>query len=252
MAFFSRLLSDIPGIRHAFLDVHESAVFDKSRVVDIKQVHGADILHLTQAHRQRPLVDGVLTSLAGQSIGIVTADCVPVLMASRDGRLIAGLHAGWRGAAQGILQESVRQFGAHGVAAEDILVATGPHIHACCYEVSDAFYQTLLETPAGYLVRSRAEQLFSSLPRNPNPDSPAAREKNSLWFDLSAFCQLQLLEAGVRREHIDCLATCTYCNPGMLGSYRRRTHQPATKTQQISWIERVDTLQGRASGPVSG
>ncbi|WP_312625707.1 peptidoglycan editing factor PgeF [Scandinavium sp.] len=239
MAWFSRLLADIPGIRHAFLDVHESAVFDKSRLVDIKQVHGANILHLTETPAQRPQVDGVLTSLTGKSIGIVTADCIPVLMASRDGRWIAGLHAGWRGAAQGILQESVRRFSAHGVAAEDILVATGPHIRACCYEVSGAFRQTLLETPAGYLVRDYAEQLFSSWPKTPNPNSPAAREENSLWFDLLAFCQLQLLDAGISRKHIDCLAACTYCHPEILGSYRRRTHQPATKTQQISWIERI-------------
>lgn len=239
MAYISRLLADIPGIRHAFLDVHESAAFDRSQMVDIKQVHGAAILPYVETPTQRPHVDGLFTSRPARKMGVVTADCLPLLMASRDGRHIASVHAGWRGATLGIVQQSVRQFAAAGVAPDEIVVAIGPHIRACCYEVSAAFYQTLLETPAGALVRDHAGQLFSSSPKNPNPNSPQAHEANSLWFDLPAFCQLLLLEAGVSRQHIDCLETCTYCHPQTLGSYRRRTHQPATKTQQVSWIERL-------------
>ncbi len=236
MAWFSRLLADIPGIRHAFLDVHESAVFDKSRLVDIKQIHGAEILHFTEKSAQRALVDGVMTSVAGQQIGIVTADCLPVLMASRDGRLIAGLHAGWRGTAEGILQHCVRQFVDRGVAVEEIVVAVGPHIRACCYEVSASFYEGLLQTPARELVAANRTELFFPAPFRPNAQSAVARENSGQWFDLPRFCLLQLAQAGIAGAQIDVMEKCTYCTPEELGSYRRRTHIPATKTQQVSWI----------------
>lgn len=240
MAYLSRLLADIPGVRHAFLDEHESAVFDKSLLVDIKQVHGAEILHYVAAPAQRPHVDGLFTGRTGKKMGIVTADCLPLLMASRDGRYVASVHAGWRGTALGIVQQSVQQFAAVGVSAQEMVVAIGPHIRPCCYEVSSSFYDALLETPAGALVRQHARQLFSALPVNPSQNSPQAREADSRWFDLAAFCQIQLLESGISQENIDCLALCTYCNPQALGSYRRRTHHPASKTQQVSWIERQE------------
>lgn len=236
MAWLSHLLADIPGVRHAFLDVHESAVFDKSQLVDIKQVHGKDILHFTQQPEHRPLVDGVLTSRVGYPVGVVTADCLPLLMASRDGQHIASVHAGWRGTAEGIIGESVQQFAEFGVPASEIMVAIGPHIRACCYEVSAEFYDALLQTSAKSVVQSNRQSLFTSIPRQPNANSAAAREMNSLWFDLPKFSLLQLASAGVPAKNIEVIASCTYCTPESLGSYRRRTHVPAAKTQQIAWI----------------
>ena len=236
MAWFSRLLADIPGVRHAFLDVHESAAFDKSRLVDIKQVHGKEIFHFTKPSEHRPLVDGVVTSAPGAPIGVVTADCLPLLMASRDGQHVASVHAGWRGTAAGIIEQSVKQFAALGVAADEIVVAVGPHIRACCYEVSPLFYDALLQTPAKSLVSSHRQSLFTSVPRQPNAHSAAAREINGLWFDLPGFGLLQLASAGVPAKNIDVLETCTYCSAEALDSYRRRTHVPAAKMQQIAWI----------------
>lgn len=238
MAYFSRLLADIPDVCHAFLDVNESAAFDKSQLVDIKQVHGTDILRFTEPSQNRHHVDGVFTACPAQQIGVVTADCLPLLMASRDGRYIASVHAGWRGTAQGIVQQSVKQFAMVGVNVKDIVVAVGPHIRPCCYEVSVDFYHGLLKTPAAERVRQYQHRLFSPIPRGQNVYSARARQENSLWFDLPAFCQAELLAAGVIAENIDCLAICTYCTPDVLGSFRRRTHIPATKTQQVSWIIR--------------
>jgi hypothetical protein len=238
MAWFSRLLADIPGVRHAFLDVHESAVFDKSHVVDIKQVHATDILNFTEPPQYRPHADGVFTAVSEQQIGIVTADCLPLLMASRDGRFVASVHAGWQGTAQGIVQQSVKHFAAVGIKAADIIVAVGPHIRPCCYEVSASFPDGLLSTPSAKMVRQHRQQLFLKAPRDPNTNSASAREEQSLWFDLPAFCQLHFQEAGILSDNIDWPGKCTYCAPEELGSYRRRTHKPATKTQQMSWISR--------------
>ena len=241
MAYTSRLLAAVPGIYHVFLNAAETASFDRASLVDIKQVHGCDVLAYRAPPAERPVADGVFTDLAGQRLGIYTADCLPLLMASRDGRFISSVHAGWRGAAAGIAQHAVAQFVARGVAAADIVVAIGPHIGACCYEVSSAFYAQLLQTPAAELARTRRQALLFSRPRRPTALSPAAREMESQWFSLADFCVMQLTRAGVAPENIEVLDICTYCTPGeVLGSYRRRTHAPAEKTQQISWIAKTE------------
>lgn len=238
MPYFSHLLADIPGIQHAFLTAAESAAFDKTEIVDIKQVHGTDILTLTQRPDNRPQVDGIFTAMNRQKVAVVTADCLPLLMASKDGRFVCSIHAGWKGLTQGIVQRAVQQFTARGTACEDIVVAVGPHIGPCCYEVSAGFYPMLLTTAGGELARQHYAQLFLSHPRQPHTLSATPREFDSLWFDLSAFCALQLQAAGIVASQTDWLAICTYCTPQALGSYRRRTHFPAVKTQQLSWIMR--------------
>ena len=240
MAYTSRLLAAVPGVRHAFLNAAETARFDRASLVDIKQVHGCDVLTYRTPPAERPSADGVFADLAGQKLGIYTADCLPLLMASRDGRFISSVHAGWRGAAEGIIQRAVAQFVASGIPEAEIVVAIGPHIGACCYEVSDEFYARLLQTPAAGLVRARRESLLFNQPRQPTALSPAAREAGSQWFALADFCVMQLAHAGVAPDNIEVLDICTYCTPGeVLGSYRRRTHAPAEKTQQISWIAKM-------------
>lgn len=243
MALHSRLLLNVPGIRHAFLSAAESAARDRTGELDIKQVHGAGVLTLNHPRPQgRPQVDGVFTGLARQKVAITTADCLPLLMASCDGRFIAGAHAGWKGITLGIVQHCIQQFARHGVAPADVVVAVGPHIRACCYEVSDNFYTLLLSTPGGALAQAHRNSLFFSAPQHPSVSSAAPREKHSQWFDLPHFCELHLRAAGIRAGHIDWLEHCTYCNPQMLGSYRRRTHYPEVKTQQVSWISRDEPL----------
>lgn len=239
MSFTSPLLADIPGIRHAFLNAAESAACPVEQRVDIKQVHGTDILHLTQRPDDRPHVDGIFTTLTDRRVGIVTADCLPLLMSARDGRAVCSVHAGWRGAAEGIIANSVALFARHGVAARDIVVAIGPHIRSCCYEVSADFYPALLKTPGGVIAARHRQTLFSDQPRQRNALSAPAQQPDGQWFNLPAFCHQLLLAEGIAPEHIDLLPVCTYCTPRTLGSFRRRTHSPAPKTQQYSWIART-------------
>ena len=107
MSFTSRLLSDIPGIRYAFLDVHETAAFPYSEMAPVKLVH-SNIVHEYRAPQaERPHADAMFTAVSGQKMGVVTADCLPLLMASRDGRYVCSVHAGWRGAASGIIDTSI-------------------------------------------------------------------------------------------------------------------------------------------------
>ncbi|MBB1201095.1 peptidoglycan editing factor PgeF [Enterobacteriaceae bacterium 89] len=244
MIYHSRLLTDIPGIRHAFLDAQHSAAFEHSRLVDIKQVHGAEIVQFISPLNERPQADGVFTSVAEQPVGIVTADCLPLLMASRDGQHIACIHAGWRGTAQGIAAKAVAAFADQGVAAEEIVAAVGPHIRPCCYEVSAGFYDELMKMPAAKLVADHRELFFSDSPLAPKAASAKAQQAGTRWFNLPEFCRQQMLAAGLPAGNIDIIAQCTYCTPQELGSYRRRTHFPAAKTQQISWIIKASQKSG--------
>jgi hypothetical protein len=104
----------------------------------------------------------VFTAVSGQKVGVVTADCLPLLMASRDGRYVCSVHAGWRGAASGIIENSLALFQRYHVDPQDLVVVSGPHIHPCCYEVTGDFYQALLAMPAGELAKRHREQLFLS------------------------------------------------------------------------------------------
>ena len=197
MSFTSRLLSDIP----AFLDMHETAAFPYSEMAPVKLVHSNIVHEYLAPQAERPHADAMFTAVSGQKIGVVTADCLPLLMASRDGRYICSVHAGWRGAASGIIENSLALFQRYHVAPQDLVVVSGPHIHACCYEVTADFYQALLAMPAG--------------------------------------------GAGVPDENMEWLGSCTYCTPQLLGSFRRRTHFPAPKSFQYSWIMREPDSAGR-------
>ncbi|MEE7530382.1 polyphenol oxidase family protein [Klebsiella huaxiensis] len=238
MSFTSRLLSDIPGIRYAFLDVHETAAFPYGEMAPVKLVHGNVVHHYQAPQAERPHADAMFTAVRGQKVGVVTADCLPLLMASRDGRYICSVHAGWRGAACGIIENSLALFRRYQVSPEELVVVSGPHIHPCCYEVSRDFYQMLLAMPAGELAKRDHESLFLSCQPSSDGEQAPATVSDNLWFDLQAFAHLLLRNAGVPDENMEWLGSCTYCTPQSLGSFRRRTHTPAEKSFQYSWIMR--------------
>ncbi|STV26364.1 membrane protein [Klebsiella pneumoniae] len=92
----------------------------------------------------------------------MTADCLPLLIASRDGRYVCSVHAGWQGLVSGIVDNSLACFRQQGVALADLVIAVGPYIHPCCYEVSAGFYQQLLDQPGGDRVARHRQRLFLS------------------------------------------------------------------------------------------
>ena len=96
MAYTSRLLNAIPGIRHAFLDVHETAAFPYAELAPVKLVHGNEVHHYQQPLPTRPHADAVFTAVAGQKVGVVTADCLPMLIASHDVRTARLVIDTWR------------------------------------------------------------------------------------------------------------------------------------------------------------
>jgi YfiH family protein len=158
----------------------------------------------------------MLSDRPGLLLAIATADCVPVLLARRDGKEVAALHAGWRGAQAGIVETFADLVRARGGAPGDWVAATGPAAHPCCYEVGT-------EVVEGFVARWDYEAGFV-----------AARQASGAWrLDLPAIVRRQLEGIGVHA--VASRSECTMCHAKSDGrptfhSYRR---DRATRTPVV-------------------
>ena len=83
--------------------------------------------------------------MPGLTVAVVTADCVPILVAGRDARVVAAVHAGWRGLADGVIGAALAELAANGVPGGELAAVVGPHIGPCCYEVDEPVLARLRE-----------------------------------------------------------------------------------------------------------
>ena len=170
------------------------------------QVHGPAVARLSSAGALSAAeADAVVSHVPGVPVGIVTADCVPVLAATSDGTAVAAIHAGWRGLAAGVVAagiEALRSVASPGAA---IVAVVGPRIGDCCYEV-DAPVFTELERRFG----SRLETAVT------------ATRPGHGRIDLGALVEADLENAGVAaRTRAVMVGVCTRCDPKRFHSYRR-------------------------------
>lgn len=182
---------------------------DVSDIFVMNQVHGARITELFERPKGEETfgvieTDGVVTALPRLALSVLTADCVPVLMADVKGGVVGAVHAGWRGTVSGISAEAVKAMvDSFGSKIEDIVVVLGPAIGPCCYEVgmevADEIYGAL-EFPGDYLSES---------------------EGGKFRLDLFRLNRFFLEASGIRGESIFSTDFCTLCNPGLFYSYRR-------------------------------
>lgn len=203
------------------------------------QIHSDLIVNADGAERsalQSTKADGLVTT-ESRAIAVQTADCLPVLFADARGRAVAAVHAGWRGLCAGILVRASESLGSLGVRPEELCVAIGPAIGACCFEVSadvreefDARWGQLWKNESG--APWKTSQPAASAPSR--GQAPAG--KNNIWLDLKHIARLQLLAAGLKAENIEDTAVCTYCAPGGWASHRRGTHEKTKAARQWSWI----------------
>lgn len=232
-------LGAIPGVDHGFCTIN-----DPLRPEDVficKQVHSASVIEW-QAGLEANTVeaDGVFTR-KHPAIAVITADCLPILIASNNGGMVAAVHGGWKGLQAGIIANAVQRFAAEGIAANQLQVAIGPSIKPCCYEVSEGFIAQF-QADQGHLWQDgkapwTVEQPAPLLPPQITP--PIARQTGSAWFDLSTYGSILLQLAGVSPAQIEVSNVCTYCTSAAFASYRRRTHNPQeAKTLLYSWIAR--------------
>lgn len=195
---------------------------ERREIVEVHQIHGTDCRVVRRGGSSHETLDGrdtradaLVTDDPSRLIAVRVADCVPVLVASADGRVVASVHAGWRGVigpidpaakpGHGIIDEVLRTFAGLGVSANQLFVAIGPCIGPDQFEVgpevADAF-------AAVFGAGTRIVRASTTKP-------------GKFYVDLQAALAEQTRRAGVPGQSIDTIARCTVSEPGVFFSHRR-------------------------------
>ena len=176
------------------------------RLVGLMQVHGADVVEVSEPWEPGagPRADAMVTRRSGIALGVITADCAPILLADRQAGVVGAAHAGWRGAVAGVIEATVAAMIDLGAQASRITAAIGPCIALCSYEVGIDVHQAVVSR---------------------DPDHArclAAGRRDGHWqFDLAGYCAARLTGSGV--HGIATLDVDTAVDEQRFFSHRRRT-----------------------------
>jgi len=210
----SRALADIP---HGFSTrdgLEAEDILAGGVPVRVTQVHSAHAVIADSAWDTPPEADAIVTATGGLALAIVTADCAPVLLSDNVAGVVAAAHAGWRGALEGVLENTVDTMCKLGAHPTSISAAIGPTIAQSSYEVDDQFRTRFAEADHRFFASGRAGH----------------------WqFDLPGYVAERLRAAGVGR--IDDQSEDTYTQTDRFYSFRRATHLGEdTGGRQISMV----------------
>jgi polyphenol oxidase len=198
-----------------------AAVLPEAKLATVYQMHSPDVVEVDAPwpHDERPRADAMVTNRPGLLLGIVTADCAPVLLADREAGVIGAAHAGWRGAFGGVLENTVAAMERLGARRERIVAAIGPTIAQPSYEVDSSFHDRLVDHDAA------------------NIDLLEPGAANHYQFDLPAYVERRLRYYGAGVETVEDLGLDTYADDDRFFSYRRATHRgEPTYGRQFSLI----------------
>ena len=181
---------------------------DAADIVTAYQIHGTDVVEVTEPWQTgaRPRADAMIATRPNLPLGILSADCAPVLFADPAAGVIGACHAGWRGALAGVTSATVAAMAAKGARRDRIRAAIGPCIGQQSYEVGPEF-------PAPFLKQSRAHERFFR---------PAERDGHFL-FDLPGYLETRLRDLGLAA--VETAARDTYAEEESYFSYRRACHE---------------------------
>ncbi|MCI2400794.1 peptidoglycan editing factor PgeF [Aliiroseovarius subalbicans] len=196
-------------------DQAEMVAINRTRVADamgvapdaligVYQVHSADVVVADGPTADKPRADAVVTATPGLALSILTADCQPVLFSDPAAGVIGAAHAGWQGALDGVLEATVAAMVDLGATRAGITAVIGPTISQTAYEVGPEFFERFVDTDRDF------DRFF------------AGGDGDRMQFDLPAFGQFKLREAGV--GHTEWVRHCTYSDRDRFYSYRRSVH----------------------------
>lgn len=218
----SPALDAIPGVVHAFstrrgrpgdVTLGDGASEGRSQFLDAARMPGWPLCRARQVHSNivhavgdngfanaAPDGDALFTPVRGLALSVVTADCVPILVADGTGRAVASIHAGWRGTSGGIARRTVDAMASTlGVSPAGLTAAIGPHIGVCCMEVGEEVFEWFHDP-----------SVFERRPEWPRPH-----------LNLAAANRAQLEAAGVPGGSVHVSGLCTRCRADLFHSWRR-------------------------------
>ena len=196
-----------------------AAVLPGAELATVHQIHSANVVRVERswAHEDRPHADSMVTDRPGLLLGILTADCAPVLLADAEAGVVGAAHAGWRGALAGVTDAVIAAMEDLGARRERIAAAVGPCIGRDSYEVDQAFRAKFLEADPGN------QRFFAG--------GPAGKPH----FDLERYVIARLEAVGI--GSVEALGLDTYADADRFFSYRRATHRgEADYGRQIAMI----------------
>lgn len=221
-------LEAVPGLVHGFeqrsrpagAETREAtrrraaaALAPSGRLLLMEQVHGASVA-VAPWDGASPRADASVAAAAGLLLGIETADCLPILLVDFPRRLVAAVHAGWRGTAAGVAARAVEALRARGSDPREMVAGFGPAIGPCCYEVGDDL-RPAFGPGGGAFFR-------------PGPRGRA-------HLDLRAANLRQLEAAGVDSDRVHHVAECTSCLADRYHSYRREGPGGGRMISFVGW-----------------
>jgi YfiH family protein len=214
-----RVGDDAKVVSQNVCDMKQAVGIHDGRIITMKQVHGDQIIEVKDRNiKEAGEADAMVTQEKGAFLGVLTADCAPILFLAPEQKIVAGAHAGWRGTLEGIAAKTVKFFlQTHGVLPSEIEVALGPSINACCYEVKKDVAEPLIEK-WGKLAESCLQT------RN-----------QKTYLHLRNLNQAILQRAGIPDSQIFQIGPCTSCAADEFFSYRREQKETGRQIGFIGW-----------------
>jgi len=180
--------------------------FKLNRLIMLKQHHSNKIINFDNfLIKKMYKADGIITSYPKFSFGILTADCVPILVADKENKTIAAIHSGWKGANSGIIENLIKNFKQKRSKISNLIVAIGPCIAQKSYEVKEDFIKKIKINNYDY------KKYFIN-------------HNKKIYFDLRLFVNNKFLKLGILKRNIDHINKDTYSDYKNFFSYRRSVH----------------------------
>tara|TARA_X000000368_G_scaffold354511_1_gene296029 strand:- start:70 stop:831 length:762 start_codon:yes stop_codon:yes gene_type:complete len=187
---------------------------NNKKLILIKQTHSSKVIRITKNNLDKDIeADGVITSLNDVVLGILTADCAPIIIYDDKKKFVCNLHSGWKGSLNNISQKAIRLFDKYQIKRKNLSAIVGPCLGVKNYEVDKDFQKKFIKKNIKYAKFFRY------------------KNKKKSYFNLRALINYQLSELGLKKIYN--INRDTYSNANLFFSYRRATHKEQKTTGRL-------------------
>ena len=192
----------------------KSLNLNKKKLILIKQTHSSKVIRINKNNLDQKIeADGVITSLNNVVLGILTADCAPIIIYDDKNKFVCNLHSGWKGSLNNISKKAITLFDKYNIKRKNLIAIVGPCLGAKNYEVDKNFQQKFIKKNIKYAKFFRNKNAIKS------------------YFNLRALINYQLSELGLKKIHN--INRDTYSNNNLFFSHRRATHKGQKTTGRL-------------------